>query len=117
MTQGQWMKGCPEGGEQGFLFSLYSQLSEGTCPCPLDCGASVPRHKGDFFSIYVSLVFNDMRDYFLVMGCQVRVLHIHRTLAEDCPAEMQYMRAGVLFCMRGIHCGREDSAPGSSDRR
>ena len=29
MTQGQWMKGCPEGGEQSFLFGLYSELSEG----------------------------------------------------------------------------------------
>ncbi|KIM46212.1 hypothetical protein M413DRAFT_16929 [Hebeloma cylindrosporum] len=30
LTQGQWMKGCPEGGEQSFLFSLYSQLSTPT---------------------------------------------------------------------------------------
>ncbi|KAJ7507770.1 hypothetical protein B0H11DRAFT_1968607 [Mycena galericulata] len=34
MTQGEWMKGCPppSGGEQSFLFALYSQLSEGKCP-------------------------------------------------------------------------------------
>jgi hypothetical protein len=56
MTQGQWMKGCPEGGEQGFLFGLYSQLSEGLCPCPHDCGASVPRKKSDFFSVYVGIL-------------------------------------------------------------
>ena len=31
MTQGQWMKGCPEGGEQSFLFSLYRELGEGDC--------------------------------------------------------------------------------------
>lgn len=51
------MKGCPEGGEQGFLFSLYSQLSEGLCSCPHDCGGSVPRDKSDFFIIYVSTLF------------------------------------------------------------
>jgi hypothetical protein len=55
MTQGQWMKGCPEGGEQSFLFSLYSQLTEGRVPCPHGCDASVPRKKSDFFAIYVSL--------------------------------------------------------------
>ncbi|THH13280.1 hypothetical protein EW146_g6917 [Bondarzewia mesenterica] len=55
MTQSQWMKGCPEGGEQGFLFSLYSQLSEGKCPCPHGCSYSVPRNKSDFFAIYSSL--------------------------------------------------------------
>lgn len=54
MTQGQWMKGCPEGGEQSFLFGLYSQLAQGNCPCPHGCGASVLRKKSDFFAIYVS---------------------------------------------------------------
>jgi len=53
MTQGQWMKGCPEGGEQGFLFSLYDQLSTGSCPCP-ECKHSYQRRKTDFFAIYVS---------------------------------------------------------------
>lgn len=55
MTQSQWMKGCPEGGEQSFLFSLYTQLSEGVCACPHDCGGSVDRRKSDFFAIYVSV--------------------------------------------------------------
>lgn len=64
MTQGQWMKGCPEGGEQSFLFGLYSELSEGECKCPNSCGASVERKKSDFFAIFVSplrwmLAFND----------------------------------------------------------
>jgi hypothetical protein len=54
MTQNQWMKGCPEGGEQGFLFGLYSQLVEGKCPCPTGCGYSIPRTKSHFFSIFVS---------------------------------------------------------------
>ncbi|OSX59536.1 hypothetical protein POSPLADRAFT_1067248 [Postia placenta MAD-698-R-SB12] len=52
MTQGQWMKGCPEGGEQSFLFSLYRELSEGECRCPHGCGGSVSRKKRDFFSIF-----------------------------------------------------------------
>lgn len=54
MTQSQWMKGCPEGGEQGFLFSLYSLLVEGQCPCPSGCGYSIPRAKNHFFAIFVS---------------------------------------------------------------
>ncbi|TFK55677.1 hypothetical protein OE88DRAFT_1652098 [Heliocybe sulcata] len=51
MTQGEWMKGCPEGSEQSFLFSLYSQLSEGQCPCPHGCGEGVQRKKSDFFVV------------------------------------------------------------------
>ncbi|KAI0092127.1 ubiquitin conjugating enzyme family protein [Irpex rosettiformis] len=51
LTQGQWMKGCPEGGEQSFLFGLYSELSEGSCSCPHGCGKSVRRNKRDFFAI------------------------------------------------------------------
>ncbi|KAH9939957.1 ubiquitin conjugating enzyme family protein [Amylocystis lapponica] len=52
MTQGQWMKGCPEGSEQSFLFSLYRELSEGECRCPNGCGVSVRRNKRDFFSLF-----------------------------------------------------------------
>ncbi|TFL06053.1 hypothetical protein BDV98DRAFT_499797 [Pterulicium gracile] len=52
MTQGQWMKGCPEGSEQSFLFSLYTQLSEGECRCPSGCSFSVRRRKSDFFCFY-----------------------------------------------------------------
>jgi hypothetical protein len=54
MTQGQWMKGCPEGGEQGFLFSQYHELSQGQCLCPYGCGTSVSRQKCDFFALFVS---------------------------------------------------------------
>ena len=54
MTQSQWMKGCPEGGEQGFLFSLYNELSHDPCQCPNKCGYSVARNKGDFFPVIVS---------------------------------------------------------------
>lgn len=58
MTQGQWMKGCPEGGEQSFLFGLYSELSEGACQCPQGCNTSFARKKSDFFAIFVS--FNQL---------------------------------------------------------
>ncbi|KAF9009093.1 ubiquitin conjugating enzyme family protein [Cyathus striatus] len=51
MTQGQWMKGCPEGGEQSFLFGLYSQLCEQRCPCAHGCGGFVNRKKSDFFAL------------------------------------------------------------------
>lgn len=53
MSQGEWMKGCPEGGEQSFLFSLYNLLSSETCACPQGCGYSVQRKKSDFFAVYV----------------------------------------------------------------
>lgn len=56
MSQGQWMKGCPEGGEQSYLFSLYSQLSGGESWCPNACGTSVKRKKSDFFAIFVSSI-------------------------------------------------------------
>ena len=56
LTQGQWMKGCPEGGEQSFLFSLYSQLSSPDCSCPQECGAFISRSKGDFFALHVSWI-------------------------------------------------------------
>ncbi|KAF5393669.1 hypothetical protein D9757_000044 [Collybiopsis confluens] len=53
MTQGKWMAGCPEVGEQTFLFTLYSQLNlDGTCPCPSGCGHTVKRQPSDFFAIY-----------------------------------------------------------------
>lgn len=52
MTQGQWMKGCPEGGEQGFLFGLYNELSSGDCLCPQSCGHRIQRSKSNFFAIF-----------------------------------------------------------------
>ncbi|KAH9927315.1 uncharacterized protein B0H18DRAFT_1004044 [Fomitopsis serialis] len=52
MTQGQWMKGCPEGSEQSFLFSLYRELGEGECRCPHGCGEGVTRQKRDFFPLF-----------------------------------------------------------------
>ncbi|KAI6105628.1 hypothetical protein F5141DRAFT_1189440 [Pisolithus sp. B1] len=52
MTQGEWMKGCPEGNEQSFLFALYDYLCNGNCPCPQGCGFKVPRKKCDFFPLF-----------------------------------------------------------------
>ena len=63
MTQGQWMKGCPEGSEQSFLFSLYRELSEGECRCPHGCGASIPRKKSDFYALFVSVISRTSRLY------------------------------------------------------
>ncbi|QRW19118.1 ubiquitin-conjugating enzyme [Rhizoctonia solani] len=64
MTQSEWMKGCPEGGEQGFLFQLYNGLSTGSCACPSQCGGSRPRSKKDFFAIYNSFTTytNNLRE-------------------------------------------------------
>lgn len=55
MTQGEWMKGCNEGGEQSFLFQLYNELSSGSIACPNCHKHNVPRKKGDFFALYVRL--------------------------------------------------------------
>ncbi|KAI0717965.1 ubiquitin conjugating enzyme family protein [Fomitopsis betulina] len=52
MTQGQWMKGCPEGSEQSFLFSLYRELGEGECRCPHGCGQAIARQRQDFFPLF-----------------------------------------------------------------
>lgn len=60
MTQGQWMKGCPEGGEQSFLFSLYDQVSNGSCLCP-DCKHPHERRKSDFFALHVCEIHSGAR--------------------------------------------------------
>lgn len=61
MTQGEWMKGCPEGSEQQFLFSLYTELIDGRCKCPQECGQTFPRRKSDFFALHVrqSILFSE----------------------------------------------------------
>lgn len=53
MTQGEWMKGCPEGGEQGLLFQLYSRLSGETLKCPGGCGHAINTDKALFFATWV----------------------------------------------------------------
>ncbi|KAG2137096.1 hypothetical protein DEU56DRAFT_946556 [Suillus clintonianus] len=57
MTQGQWMKGCPEGGEQGFLFGLYNELSSGDCPCPQLCGRGIQISKSNFFCYFYFMLY------------------------------------------------------------
>ncbi|KXN90251.1 Baculoviral IAP repeat-containing protein 6, partial [Leucoagaricus sp. SymC.cos] len=65
MSQGQWMKGCPEGSEQSFLFQLYSLLTdESPQPCPQGCGATFQRSKTDFFGVFpeFSTYINHVRE-------------------------------------------------------
>ncbi|KAG8928570.1 hypothetical protein FRC02_006721 [Tulasnella sp. 418] len=71
MSSGEWMKGCPEGGEQGFLFSLYNQLTFGSIPCPNNCGSQLPRSKADFFAIFPT--FTEYTEY------------IKATVGKSCP--------------------------------
>jgi hypothetical protein len=71
MSQGEWMKGCPEGGEQAFLFGLYNLLTAEDCKCPQGCGYTYVRKKSDFFTLFVSQVTSAMCLYLLI---PVRVL-------------------------------------------
>lgn len=95
MTQNQWMKGCPEGGEQGFLFSLYSQLIEGQCLCPSACGYSIPRTKSHFFAIFVSTPPSSLLDYLNLSPVHFR--GVYRSLARNYPQEVQEMSQDVLL--------------------
>ncbi|KAJ6613484.1 hypothetical protein B0H10DRAFT_2048706 [Mycena sp. CBHHK59/15] len=92
MTQGEWMKGCPppsqgSGGEQSFLFALYSKLSEGKCACPHECGSSVLRKKSDFFAI-----FTEFSSY---------ITHLQNVVRKTC------QRCHSEFCFA---CGEPRSA-------
>ncbi|KDN51308.1 hypothetical protein K437DRAFT_55354 [Tilletiaria anomala UBC 951] len=42
MTSSEWLRGCPEGGEQALLFGAFSQLRLGSLHCPL-CKFEVKR--------------------------------------------------------------------------
>lgn len=104
MTQGQWMKGCPEGGEQSFLFSLYQELSQGECRCPNGC-QNFPRQKRDFFPIFVSAYnaftyaqFDCISHVF--RSFLVRVPNIHQASPNYCSAIVRYMPQAVLLCLR-----------------
>ncbi|WVO14986.1 hypothetical protein L204_102629 [Cryptococcus depauperatus] len=52
LERGEWMSGCPEGGEQSFLFQLYDMLEDCQMPCSSGCGFLFTRHKRDFFSLF-----------------------------------------------------------------
>jgi len=98
MTQGQWMKGCPEGGEQGFLFGLYNELSSGDCSCPQACGHKVQRSKSDFFAIFVS-----MNIFLTKLGADLqiaRVLVVYPTSPSCCKAHMSVVQSRFLFRVR-----------------
>ena len=86
MTQGEWMKGCPEGNEQGLLFQLYTQLSDGLCPCPNHCGNSIKRSKSLFFGFYVRLLpivrAQDSLDMVLTLDVVSRSATIRRLYVE-----------------------------------
>ncbi|KAI9448119.1 hypothetical protein H4582DRAFT_1802380 [Lactarius indigo] len=99
MTQNQWMKGCPEGGEQGFLFSLYSQLIEGKCPCPSGCGYSVTRTKSHFFAIFSSF--------------EVYIDHLRGVVRQKCE---KCLKKFCLACGEPINGSRTpETAKGSID--
>lgn len=78
MTQGEWMKGCPEGNEQSFLFALYDYLCNGSCPCPQVCGFKVPRKKCDFFPL-----FSEFSSY---------TEHLRAVIKRSCPT------CNIEFC-------------------
>ncbi|KIR36597.1 ubiquitin-conjugating enzyme family protein [Cryptococcus deuterogattii MMRL2647] len=52
LGRGEWMSGCPESGEQSFLFQLYNTLEEGRMPCSAGCGHSFTRTREDFFCLF-----------------------------------------------------------------
>lgn len=52
LTFGEWMSGCPEKGEQDFLFNLWRDVTEFPLMCA--CGWSRQRSAEDFFTLKVS---------------------------------------------------------------
>ncbi len=86
MMQGEWMKGCPEGSEQSFLFGLYSELTEGICQCP-DCGMAVPRNKSDFFAIFVRFALQSVvlfHDFFQQPEFSSFIQHLLTIVRKTC---------------------------------
>ncbi|KAF8138699.1 hypothetical protein EV363DRAFT_1314564 [Boletus edulis] len=90
MMQGDWMRGCPEGNEQSFLFALYDFLSNNKCPCPQSCGHNIGRKRSDFFPL-----FPEFSTY---------IEHLRRIVQQSCP------NCNIEFCFA---CG-ETINPGSS---
>ncbi|KAI6047226.1 ubiquitin conjugating enzyme family protein [Pisolithus marmoratus] len=78
MMQGEWMKGCPEGNEQSFLFALYDYLCNGSCPCPQGCGFKISRKKCHFFPL-----FPEFSSY---------VQHLRAIVKRSCP------NCNIEFC-------------------
>lgn len=107
MTQGQWMKGCPEGGEQGFLFGLYNELSSGDCPCPQSCGHRIQRSKSNFFAIFVckAIHFTKPRANLHI----ARFLVVYPTSSLCRKAHLSCMQSGFLFRVRRTYQHRKQS--------
>ena len=100
MTQGQWMKGCPEGGEQSFLFSLYRELSEGECKCPNGCGKSVQRSKRDVFPLFVRYSRgNPPSSSTQADLCADRVFNVYVPPSQDCRTDLQRLSEDLLSCL------------------
>ncbi|KAH7887767.1 hypothetical protein F5I97DRAFT_1805231 [Phlebopus sp. FC_14] len=78
LTQGEWMKGCPEGNEQSFLFALYDYLSTDSCACPQACGYQIDRKKSDFFP--------------LLPEFSTYIEHLRRIVTTSCPS------CNIEFC-------------------
>jgi hypothetical protein len=122
MSQGEWMKGCPEGSEQSFLFSLYHQLAGGSCAC--SCGEhSIPRKPSDFFALYVSPM--GQGDIIQVKRGLARLSHLHCTSRVDSRAEMPTVQEKLLLCVWRDYVRQAEldsavslpRAPGHLDRR
>lgn len=80
MSQGEWMKGCPEGGEQNFLFGLYQHLTDGVCLCPTCGDHSISRRKSDFFALYVRTTHEYfVRTLLLMLTFSLISMAIHNT--------------------------------------
>lgn len=108
MMQGDWMRGCPEGNEQSFLFSLYDYLNNDKCPCPQSCGYSIDRKRSDFFPLFVScscIMFS-----LSVRSCAPQpefssyIEHLRHIVKQSCP------KCNIEFCFA---CG-ETINPGHS---
>ncbi|KZS97566.1 hypothetical protein SISNIDRAFT_449083 [Sistotremastrum niveocremeum HHB9708] len=93
MSQSEFMSGCPEGGEQGFLFALYNQLANETFKCPTTCGHTFKRNKADFFAIYP-----DFATY---------VQQLRKRIRPQCP---DCTREVCLACGEGISFERNGKA-------
>lgn len=90
MSQGQWMKGCPEGSEQSFLFQLYSKLTDETPqPCPQGCGATYIRSKSDFFGFFVRtrivVLYNQLIRLPIQPDFTSYILHVRAIVRKKCP--------------------------------
>lgn len=81
MMQGDWMRGCPEGNEQSFLFALYDFLSNNACPCPQSCGYRLDRNRSDFFALFVSSVVRSSSSQ-SSSHFTARVLELYRAFAS-----------------------------------